>query len=156
MYRPELSVHMGGKSGRVKWSGGSSRPLSPSIPSFLSRLSFTPSNSIYLINILYNREDQRRLAKQRKIEWLKKVYAQHEQSVQESRELRSQRSYWGNEVSEDQLAAEEEDLVRWTERLDFDSYMDEWRATAVSSASEAFLPQQTGDRLFGGEPPDYV
>jgi hypothetical protein len=41
---------------------------------------------------------------------------------------------------EEEELFEDEDILKWTENLDFDDYLDNWTRMATSNSTEAYIP----------------
>lgn len=84
------------------------------------------------------REEVARRRKQRKREWMAKVYMLGKQG-KEPRDL--QDDFEGEASMIDLDVHDDEELLKWSEALDFDSYLDTWTMTATSNSTEAYIPQ---------------
>lgn len=115
---------------------------------------------------LRRRADMERLRKLRKIEWFQKLYG----VSQMSRELNNEASpispavappsEWSpddaseggtprRQIVETQQNEDDDVLLDWTRKLDFDAYMEVWQSLATSDGSEGALPITTAKTAPG-------
>ena len=77
------------------------------------------------------REERLRQAKQRKREWMAKMY----------REAGGQAAYHLDEAEDEQLDENEDEVLQWSEQLDFADYSASWLGLATTLGSDAFQPE---------------
>ena len=90
------------------------------------------------------REERARKAKQRKRMWMVKLY-QNQAALEGG-------SRGGGapdlDIDVDQLGeGEVDDLLNWSQHLDFEAYMDDWTSMACSLGTEAFVAENDGEFL---------
>ena len=99
---------------------------------------------------LCRRNEKERRLKQRKREWMVKMY----------RDSPTGGGPGPNGLELDQLDLDQldplaEDLLNWTEHLDFDSYVGDWTSMACTLGSEAFVPEDEGPYLSEAPAPSH-
>jgi len=89
--------------------------------------------------------------KQKKRAWMAKLYSLGKHGKDPSSEADLPMS---GDLSTIKLDFEdEEELIKWSEALDFDSYVDSWTKLATSNSSEAYIPLNDMDYI---EPDDVL
>ncbi|XP_062841839.1 protein MFI [Trichomycterus rosablanca] len=108
---------------------------------------------------LIRRQDVERKKKIRKIEWMKKMYdegALHAQTENKETALLVESSTQGMIHTAEQLGPggvfdwEVDELIEWTNALNFDEYIKEWKDLAVSKSSVLIKDEQL---IFSGHDP---
>jgi hypothetical protein len=100
------------------------------------------------------REQRAKMVKERKREWLRKMYAD---GGGRPRGPGSGSGGMGlgldeldfnlDELDDSQLDGKVDELLAWSEHLDFGSYFDDWTSMACTLASEAFVPEDEAPYL---------
>ncbi|GLC61007.1 hypothetical protein PLESTB_001705300 [Pleodorina starrii] len=118
-------------------------------------------------NPAVRREQRARMVKQRKREWLRKMYQEGTGIVLPSGSGDGAAAGGGigggggpaafdlnfnpDDLDDNQLDDKVDELLAWSEHLDFGSYFDDWTSMACTLASEAFVPEDEAPYLE--EPP---
>ena len=103
-------------------------------------------------------EDRVKRQRRRKREWMRKLYAEglakerHQSEVPRGT-IRKGRALGGQEIGmgaavdfdADTWEEEAEDLLTWTENLDFESYLDDWKGIGTSGPAEQDLEAKMSD-----------
>ena len=103
-------------------------------------------------------EDSVKRQKRRKREWMRKLYAEglakerHQSEIARDK-IRKGRALGGQEIGmgaavdfdADTWEEEAEDLLTWTETLDFESYLDDWKGIGTSGPAEQDLEAKMSD-----------
>lgn len=91
------------------------------------------------------------MIKQRKREWLRKMYAEGTGGTGTG-----ETGFGGpsldldfnlDELDDGQVDGKVDELLAWSQHLDFGSYFDDWTSMACTLASEAFVPEDEGPYL---------
>ncbi|XP_066555296.1 protein MFI isoform X2 [Amia ocellicauda] len=114
------------------------------------------------------RQEVERKRKQRKIEWMKKMY---EEGILQARTVQPDTAALVQKAAEGMMAAVDEmgpnhvlewevdELLEWTNSLNFEEYMNEWKETATSSSSDSYkgsrLVLSHCDQRFSGFSQEY-
>ncbi|GIL89786.1 hypothetical protein Vretimale_16577 [Volvox reticuliferus] len=107
-------------------------------------------------NPAVRREQRAKLIKQRKREWLRKMYAEGTGGMRPAGSSMGDNLGPGlalgldfnlDELEDGQLDEKVEELLNWSEHLDFGSYFDDWTSMACTLASEAFVPEDEAPYL---------
>ncbi|GFR44327.1 hypothetical protein Agub_g5540 [Astrephomene gubernaculifera] len=115
-------------------------------------------------NPAVRREHRARVAKQRKRDWLRKMYAEGgfnfanaggdatgaasaassdpDAAASGSLTPHGMLGFDLDELDEGQLDQKAEELLAWSQHLDYGSYFDDWTSLACTLASEAFVPEE--------------
>lgn len=102
----------------------------------------TPQQKPFHFSRLRRKSDLRLQCKQRKREWLRKLYLSG---------LAEERKDRGGEVRDEDEGAdggagggepELDELLEWSEALDFDDYMQSWRAVGTSAPTEGPMVEE--------------
>ena len=91
------------------------------------------------------KEEAIRRRKQKKREWMAKLYKLGKEGLEPGteKEVGFDLPQGGQDAGED----DEDELLRWTEQLDFEDYMDTWRGLATSNSTLAYIPQNDADYM---------
>lgn len=90
------------------------------------------------VNAVGYREERIKLAKQRRREWLRKLYLPDDVDNQQGKGMSA------NNIEDDSLLDDSQidELLEWSQLLDYTSYVDDWTSLACTLGSEAFnIPQ---------------
>eukprot|EP00951_Prasinocladus_malaysianus_P025543 scaffold224212_cov47-Prasinocladus_malaysianus.AAC.2 len=83
-----------------------------------------------------------RKRKQKKREWMAKLYMLGKDGVETDagRDLNG-KIQCGDESEMTLDSMDDDELLKWSAALDFDSYLDTWTKLATSNATDAYVPQ---------------